>query len=162
MAANVLAPAAICWPAMQSPAKAEISAPSEAEINFGIRILSLRPTAAGSMLDMRFQVVDPEKARPILDKRNKAFLLDQASGKALAVPVTKAGSWRQTTLKPVAGRVYFVSFGNPNGLVKENGKVTVVIGEFRKNDILVQSSGATPVSNEKAAPAKEGVEARKQ
>jgi hypothetical protein len=113
------------------------------------------------MLDMRFQVVNPEKARPILDKGKKAFLLDQASGKALSVPVTKAGSWRQTTSKPEAGRIYFVLFGNPNKLVKENNKVTVVIGDFKKNDIVVDSSGAAPVSIEKAAPVKKDAETGK-
>lgn len=137
-----LAPISNGWTAKVSEAQTLPPETSEPEKNFGIRILSLRPTAAGSMLDMRFQVVNPEKARPILDKDKKAFLLDQASGKALPVPVTKAGSWRQTTSKPEAGRVYFVLFGNPNKLVKENSKVTVVIGDFKKHDIVVDSSGA--------------------
>jgi hypothetical protein len=156
-----LAPISNSWTATALDAQPPPAGLSDPEKNFGIRILTLRPTAAGSMLDMRFQVVNPEKARPILDKGKKAFLLDQASGKALSVPVTKAGSWRQTTSKPEAGRIYFVLFGNPNKLVKENNKVTVVIGDFKKNDIVVDSSGAAPVSIEKAAPVKKDAETGK-
>jgi hypothetical protein len=116
----------------------------DAEKAFGITLVSLRPTAAGQMLDLRFKVIDPEKARPILDKGNKAFLTDAASGKVLPVPVTKAGSMRQTTLKPEAGRVYFMLFSNPGRLVKEGSRVNLVIGRFRKDGIVVDASGAPP------------------
>ena len=84
--------------------------PIEAETTFGIKIVSLRPTAAGQMLDLRFQVIDPEKAKPVLDKNNKAYMLDGKTGKTLPVPVTKAGSMRQTTLKPEAGGYISCSF----------------------------------------------------
>ncbi len=116
----------------------------EGEKAFGIELVSLRPTAAGQMLDLRFKVTDPEKARPILDKGNKAFLMDAASGKVLPVPVTKAGSMRQTTPKPDGGRVYFMLFSNPGRLVKEGSRVNLVIGRFRKDGIVVDSAGAPP------------------
>jgi hypothetical protein len=116
----------------------------EVETAFGIELVSLRPTAAGQMLDLRFKVIDPEKARPILDKGNKAFLMDAASGKVLPVPVTKAGSMRQTTLKPEAGRMYFMLFSNPGRLVREGSRVSLVIGRFRKDGIVVDASGAPP------------------
>lgn len=113
---------------------------SDPEKNFGIQILSLRPTALGHMLDLRFKVLDSEKAKPILDKNKKSYLMDQKSGKTLQVPVTKSGSMRQTTLKPEAGRVYFTLFANPGGFVKENSPVTLVIGDFKKGDIIIKNS----------------------
>jgi hypothetical protein len=125
---------------------------SEPEKRFGIRIISLRPTALGHMLDLRFQVVDPEKAKPILDRNTKSYLVDQKSGKTLPVPVTKSGSMRQTTLKPESGRVYFILFSNPKGMVKENGRVALVIGDFKKEDISVQAAGAVPASTDYPAP----------
>lgn len=127
---------------------------SEPEKEFGIQILSLRPTAAGQMLDLRFQVFDPEKAKPVLDKNKKSYLVDQKSGKTLAVPVTKAGSMRQTTLKPEAGRVYFTLFANPGVVVKEDSLVTIVIGDFRKSDVTVNNSAETPIRTEKPAAPK--------
>ncbi len=122
----------------------EAAATPDAETAFGITLVSLRPTAAGQMLDLRFKVIDPEKARPILDKGNKAFLMDAASGKVLPIPVTKAGSMRQTTLKPEAGRMYFMLFSNPGRLVREGSRVSLVIGRFQKDGIVVDASGARP------------------
>lgn len=113
----------------------------DSEKNFGIKVVSLRPTAGGRMLDLRFRVVDPEKAKAVLNKNKKAYLLDGNTGKTLTVPVTKAGSMRQTTLSPETGRVYFMLFANPGGLVKEGGSVSLVIGDFRKDDLIVESSG---------------------
>ncbi len=114
---------------------------SEPETKWGIEIIALRPTAAGHMLDLRYRVTDPVKARDILDKRQKAYIVDQKSGKALPVPVTKAGPLRQTTLQPEAGRIYFVLFSNPAGLVKEGSNVTVIIGDFSLEDIPVEGLG---------------------
>jgi hypothetical protein len=134
----------LCMSAGSEEGQPKNSAPSEPEKNFGIKIVSLRPTAGGQMLDLRFQVIDPEKAKAVLDKNKKAYLLDGKTGKTLPVPVTKAGSMRQTTLKPEAGRIYFMLFSNPGGLVKEGGSVSLLIGDFRKDGIVVGSSGAAP------------------
>ena len=43
---------------------------------------------------------------------------------------TKAGSMRQTTIKPEAGRIYFMLFSNPNRMVKEGSSVSLIIGDF--------------------------------
>jgi hypothetical protein len=119
---------------------------SDSEKNFGIKVVSLRPTAGGQMLDLRFQVIDPEKAKAVLDKSKKAYVQDGKTGKTLPVPVTKAGSMRQTTPKPEAGRIYFMLFSNPGWMVKEGGSVSLLIGDFRKDGIIVDASGAAPVS----------------
>jgi hypothetical protein len=119
---------------------------SDSEKTFGIKVVSLRPTAGGQMLDLRFQVIDPAKAKPVLDKNKKAYILDGKTGKTLPVPVTKAGSMRQATLKPETGRVYFILFSNPNRMVTEGGSVSLLIGDFRKDGIIVDASGAAPVS----------------
>jgi hypothetical protein len=130
--------------------------PSDPEKNFGIKIVSLRPTAGGQMLDLRFQVIDPEKAKAVLDKNKKAYLLDGQTGKTLPVPVTKAGSMRQTTISPEAGRIYFILFSNPNRMVKEGGSISLIIGDFRKDSIVVDASGAVPASTGTPALQKPG------
>jgi hypothetical protein len=115
---------------------------SEPEKKAGIKIVSLRPTGGGQMLDLRFQVLDSETAKAALDKNKKAYLLDDKTGKTLPVPVTKAGPMRQTTLKPEAGRIYFILFSNPSRMVKDGGSVSLVIGDFRKDGIMVDASGS--------------------
>ena len=119
---------------------------SDSEKKFGIKIISLRPTAGGQMLDLRFQVVDPEKAKPVLDRNKKAYILDNKTGKTLPVPVTKAGSMRQTTRKPETGKIYFILFSNPNRMVQEGGSVSLLIDDFRKDGIVVSGTGAAPVA----------------
>jgi hypothetical protein len=112
-----------------------------AEEKWGIRILSIRPTAAGHLLDLRFRVIDEGKAAGILSDEKKPFIIDQKSKLILPVPVTKSGALRQTTTRPQKGRTYFFLFSNPQGLVREGTKVTLVIGDLRAEDIIVGSAG---------------------
>ncbi|MCB2183357.1 MAG: hypothetical protein KQH63_15090 [Desulfobulbaceae bacterium] len=110
------------------------------EEEWGIRPESLRLSAAGHILDFRYKVTDPKKAVKIMhDPKLKTYLMDQASGLKLAVPSTpKIGSLRQTDMEPDAGRIYFSLFSNPNGFVKVGNKVTVVMGEFKAEDLVVE------------------------
>ena len=107
------------------------------EARWGIQIIGIRQTAAGHMLDFRYRVVDPEKAGPLFVRRTKPYLIDQASGKVLAVPTTAKVGPLRTSDKPQEGRIYWMFFANP-GVVKPGGKVTVVIGEFRAENLVVE------------------------
>jgi hypothetical protein len=106
---------------------------------WGIEVVALRRSVGGNMLDFRYRVTDAEKARPILDRKAKAYLIDQASGRRLGVPDTpKVGPLRQTSRQPIAGRTYFIIFGNPGRLMKAGDRATVVIGDFRADDLVVE------------------------
>lgn len=121
----------------------EVSSPKElsgTEIaeKFGIEVVALRSTAAGHMLDFRFRVVDLEKAMPFFREDIKPYLVDQASGKSLNVPVpAKLGPMRPTGRNPKLGVTYWMFFGNP-GLVEPGDKVTIAIGDYRLTDLVVQ------------------------
>ena len=104
---------------------------------WGIEVQGISLSAAGHMLDFRYKVVDPGKAVPILKRGTKSYLIDQSSGAKIKVPITKLGALRQTTLKPEAGRIYFTIFANLGGLVKQGDKLTVVIGDMRIEDMVV-------------------------
>jgi hypothetical protein len=109
----------------------------------GIRILHLRPIAQGHMIDLRFRVTDPVKAKPFLDRQNKSYLIDQQTGKALPVPITKAGPMRQSTMEPEAGRIYFSFFSNPLVFLKPGSKVTLAVGDIRIRDIVIEDPAKT-------------------
>lgn len=113
--------------------------------DLGVEILALRPTAADRMLEMRFRVIDPEKSLRLLGKKAHAlYLVDAKSGRALGVPSTKVGTLRQSTVRPVAGRTYFLMFGNP-GVVHPGDDVILVVGETRLPGLIVQSkTGMSP------------------
>lgn len=111
----------------------------ESKEDRGIEIVSLRVTAAGHILDLRYRVTDPEKAAAVFDRRNKAFLIDQASGKALGVPRTaKVGPLRQTNFEPDPKRVYFILFSNAEQIVGPGSLVTLMVGDYRFENIEVQ------------------------
>lgn len=116
----------------------EGSSPKSVAEEYGIEPLQIRLTGAGHFLDFRYRVIDAEKAKPILKKDAKAYLVDQDSGKTLTVPVTKIGSMRGTTRAPKEGRQYFILFANANGIIDSGSRVTVVINEIRIEGLVVE------------------------
>jgi hypothetical protein len=72
-----------------------------------------------------------------MKRGDKAYLIDQASGVKLPVPRTKVGPLRQTGSKPKAGKVYPILFSNTGKVIKSGSKVTLVIGNFRMENIVV-------------------------
>ncbi len=109
------------------------------EEKWGIRVLNIRQSANGYMLDFRYRVLDPDKASHLFNRKEKPYLIDQESGARFMVPSSpKIGPLRQTSLKPIANRNYFILFANPGKYVKVGNKVTVVIGEFRAENLVVE------------------------
>ncbi len=89
------------------------------EQQWGIEIQALRLSAADNMLDFRYRVTDPDKARKLLKRGLKPWLLDRATGAKLLMPTTtKIGPLRQATLAPKKDRVYYVMFANPGRFIK--------------------------------------------
>jgi len=105
---------------------------------WGIEVTTIRMAADGHMIDFRYRVLDAEKAMTLFVRANKPYLTDQASKKVLAVPnLGKVGPLR-TSNKPQEGRIYWMFFGNRGGLVKPGSKVTITIGDFRVENLVVQ------------------------
>ena len=117
---------------------ADAAEPPSIEEQWGIEITSLRLTANGHMLDYRYRVVDAEKATDLFKRQIKPHLIHQPSGKVMAVPETaKLGPLRNSNI-PQEGKIYWMFFGNAGKIVRAGDKVTVVIGEFRVEDIVVE------------------------
>ena len=117
-----------------------LSAEMAAENDFGIQVHALRLSAGGFMLDLRYRVVDPERARTLLDRRVPAYLVDEASGARLGVPNSaKLGKLRQGTLTSIqTNRDYGMLFGNPGRYLKPGAKVTLVAGDIHMPNLTVQ------------------------
>lgn len=105
----------------------------------GVRIESLRLTAADYMLDLRFRVTDPERAAPFLSRKTELELVDTASGARLAVPNTpKLGRLRQVARKDMTDRSYFILFANPGRYLKPGSQVTLVASGARIGELTVE------------------------
>lgn len=113
---------------------------SDAEVMLGIRMEGLRLSAAGYILDFRYRVVDPAKAAPVLDSKIRPYLLDVASGAQLGVPDTaKLGQLRtKGRNKVTAEQDYFILFANPGRFVQSGNRMTLVMGDLRIENIVVQ------------------------
>jgi len=106
---------------------------------WGIEVSSLRLSAGGNMIDFRYKVDDPALAGILADPAIKPYLIDQASGYTFLIPNTpKLGPLRQSADQLTPGRIYFMLFSNPGRFIKSGNKVTVVIGDFRAENLTVQ------------------------
>jgi hypothetical protein len=107
---------------------------------WGVELLGMRITAADYMLDFRFHVIDAEKALPLFDHRIKPYIVADRSQIKLPVPMAaKVGAFRPTNRGKniTSGRNYYMIFGNPDRHVKQGETVTVVIGDFKVEGLLV-------------------------
>jgi len=118
--------------------RAKTGTTGDLEARWGVRLEGIRLTAQGHLVDFRYRVLDPERAVNLMKRGEEAYLLDLASGVKLKVPVTKVGQLRGTGIKPVTDRVYTVMFTSGGGVVQKGSIVTVVLGEFRAENLIVQ------------------------
>ncbi|MGQ9857441.1 MAG: hypothetical protein ACUVS3_01980 [Thermodesulfobacteriota bacterium] len=99
---------------------------------------SVRVTAGGGFVDLRFTVLEPEAASSLLDPSVPASLVHEPTGKVLTVASSKIGRLRQRTARPEPGRVYFMLFRNSGGLVNAGEKVSLKAGHCEVGGLEVQ------------------------
>jgi hypothetical protein len=109
------------------------------EEKWGLKILRVRLTAGGHMLDLRYQVTNPEKASPLLDRKIKPYLIDQTTGAKLQVPnMPKVGSLKQRVAEADVEKTYFILFGNSRGIVRSGSRVTLILGDLKQENLVVE------------------------
>jgi len=115
-------------------------APSEIEERLGIKTEGLRRSAAGYMLDFRYRLNDSAKASPLLDRKIRPYLLDEASGAQMGVPdAPKVGQLRPTSRnKVIPGRNYYILFANPGRYLQAGSKVTLIAGDTRIPHLTIE------------------------
>lgn len=105
--------------------------------NWGVEVIGVKPVSSGYMLAFRYRVLDPDKAKLLNDRKAKAYLIDEESGTRLAVPALENVGELRSGTAPVVDRNYFMIFGNPGKLVKPGSRVSVVVGNFRVDGLVV-------------------------
>lgn len=115
---------------------------TQLEKNWGIKFHGIRLTAAGYMLEMKFRVLDPDKAFPLLKRDIQRYVVVKKSGAVLEVPFTqKLGSLKssvRTSNMVKKDHNYIALFANPGKHVHPGDKVTLTIGNFMAEDVIVQ------------------------
>lgn len=104
---------------------------------WGIEHLSVKSAEAGEVIRFTYEVLDPAKAKMLNDQKIEPSLIDDRAHVRLVVPqMDKVGKLRQTS-DPEAGRTYWMLFSNKGGFVKRGDRVSVVIGKFRADGLVV-------------------------
>ncbi len=105
---------------------------------WGVDSLSVKAVESGEIIRFSYHVLNADKAKALNDKKSEPVLIDLRAGVKLVVPsLEKVGQLRQSST-PEAGRSYWMAFSNPRREVKRGDRVTVVIGTFRAEGLVVE------------------------
>jgi hypothetical protein len=99
----------------------------------GIRITLIAVTASGGMVDLRYKVLDPVKAKAALQDQANVPVLIAEDGTRLPSP-----GLAEPNQDPVEGRVYYMLYPNTRGVVRPGTRVTVVVGEVQLEPWIAQ------------------------
>ena len=123
--ANVAPP-----PQWQRPA---VSASGLAERS-GVRLVRVAVTAGGGLLDLRYQVIDPNKAAAVHEARTPPAIADERTG--LVLNRLLMGHAHQGQLKPAVS--YYLIFENTGNWVRRGSEVTVLLGNAQVEHVVVK------------------------
>ena len=100
----------------------------------GVKIVYVAVTGDGGLIDLRFQVIDPEKANAIHDEDNPPTLVDEATGLVVnSLLMGHAHSGLYT-----AGQTYYLIFENPGNIVQSGNQVSVLLGNAEVDHVVVK------------------------
>jgi len=107
-------------------------------LSWGVDQLSVKLAESGQLVRFSYRVVDTAKAMPLHEKASSPYLLDEEAHAVLEVPtMEKVGALRQS-MPPEVGKSYWMVFSNKGNLVKSGHRVSVMIGQFRVDGLIVQ------------------------
>jgi hypothetical protein len=136
-AATPKKPAVAADPTRYQPARFSKRAELHYGLIWGVDSLAVKWTESGEVIRFSYRVLDPVKAKLLNDKKAEPALIDPQAGVKLSVPaLEKVGQLRQTGT-PEAGTSYWMAFSNRGRVVKRGDHVSVVIGQFRADGLVV-------------------------
>jgi len=104
---------------------------------WGIDDLVVKWGESGEVVRFSYRVLDATKAKVLNEKKNEPSLVDPERGVSLVVPqMENVGQLRQSA-PPENGKAYWMVFSNKGRYVKQGDHVSVVIGAFRANGLVV-------------------------
>jgi hypothetical protein len=107
-------------------------------VAWGVDSFSVKAVESGEMIRFSYRVTDSEKASALNDKKSSPYLIDEKARVKLEVPtLEKVGQLRQSST-PEAGKSYWMAFSNKGRIVQRGDHVSVVIGRFRADGLVVE------------------------
>jgi hypothetical protein len=100
----------------------------------GVKITQVAVTGDGGLVDLRFTVVDANKAAALHDPTHPPAVVDQRTG--LVVKDLLMSHAHTAPFK--AGVTYYLVFNNPGNWVHRGDKVAVLLGNARVENVTVR------------------------
>jgi hypothetical protein len=100
----------------------------------GVKITEVAVTGGGGLVDLRYQVVDPELANELHDPSTPPAVVDENSGLVvhdLLMSHSHNGPYK-------TGVTYYLIFNNPGNWVHRGSKVSVLLGNARVEHVAVR------------------------
>jgi hypothetical protein len=102
---------------------------------YGIKVTLIGASARGGIVDFRYQVVDPDKASPVVhDDDYLPILIAEDTGQTIGM--TAPTHHHNTELE--LGGTYFFLMANASNAIRPGVPVTLVIGDTRIEHIIAQ------------------------
>ena len=99
----------------------------------GVKITQVAVTGDGGLVDLRFKVVDPERANALHDPTTPAAVVDEESGLVvheLLMNHSHTGPYK-------TGVTYYLVFNNPGNWIHHGSLVSVMLGNAQVEHVLV-------------------------
>lgn len=105
---------------------------------WGIDNLVLRSVASGNLIRFSYRVTNVQRASELGNKRAEPLLIDSRRRLALQIPVMEQVGplWQTAGLEN--GKQYWMTFSNKGSPVHVGDRVSVVIGSFHADGLLVE------------------------
>jgi hypothetical protein len=100
----------------------------------GVKITQVAVSGGGGLVDLRYQVVDPDKAIALHDASTPPAIVDEQSGLVvhdLFMDHSHTGPYKQ-------GVTYYYIFNNPGNWVHHGSRVTVLLGNAQVEHVVVK------------------------
>jgi hypothetical protein len=100
----------------------------------GVKITQVAVTGGGGLVDLRYRVVDPERANALHDPSTPPAVVDERSGLVvheLLMSHSHTGPFK-------AGVTYYLVFNNPGNWVRHGSKVAVLLGNAQVEHVVVR------------------------
>ncbi|MGB9377667.1 MAG: hypothetical protein WCB04_09165 [Mycobacteriales bacterium] len=99
----------------------------------GVQITRVTLSGGGGLVDLRFRVVDAERATSLHAAATPTALVDESTGavvKQLLMSHSHTDAFK-------AGHVYYLIYENPGNLVHHGSRVTVLLGNAQVEHVVV-------------------------
>jgi hypothetical protein len=107
---------------------------AEIEARYGVRITMVAATAEGGLIDLRYTVIDPDKAALMTDSLESLPVIAAGNGTVL----TQRGAAHRHGQNLKAGVTYFLLYTNTQNAVRAGDELLVKVGELHLDHVPVR------------------------